>query len=172
MAVRNAEGIQKFLVKSDVDLSDGGTIKITLCEAHTGDKHRAMLLGFWNEFLFKQNQRSISGRLDTWHKTLASSSHGRRKCAFNGSWKYSPEGRSDANDHELQSALTKMKNTKPKVQATSPSVRNTRSNVDKVRDSLWTTKFDADGKVLKRHEHDGDVEHKDIKMRAIHTQTT
>ena len=28
----------------------------------------------------------------------------------NGSWKYSPEGRSVANDRELQSALAKMKN--------------------------------------------------------------
>ena len=26
-----------------------------------------------------------------------------------------------------------------------------------VTDSLWTVKFDADGKVLKRHEHDHDV---------------
>ena len=25
-----------------------------------------------------------------------------------------------------------------------------------VTDSLWTVKFDADGKVLKRHEHEGE----------------
>ena len=35
---------------------------------------------------------------------------------YNGSWKYSPEGRSVANDHEFQNALAKMKNTKAKVQ--------------------------------------------------------
>ena len=34
-AVRHAEWIQNFLVKSDVDLSGGGTIKITPHEAHT-----------------------------------------------------------------------------------------------------------------------------------------
>ena len=52
-AVRHAEWIQNFIVKSDVGLSGSGTIKITLREAHTGDKkHRAMLLDSWTEFLF------------------------------------------------------------------------------------------------------------------------
>ena len=37
-AVRHAEWIQNFIVKSDVGLSGSGTIKITLREAHTGDK--------------------------------------------------------------------------------------------------------------------------------------
>ena len=37
-AVRHAEWVQNFFVKSDVSLSDGGTIKITPREAHTGDK--------------------------------------------------------------------------------------------------------------------------------------
>ena len=32
-----------------------------------------------------------------------------------------------------------------------------------VTDSLWTVKFDADGKVLKRHEHEDDVDHRDSK---------
>ena len=36
---------------------------------------------------------------------------------FNSSWKYSPEERNDANVHERQDALAKMKNTKPKVQS-------------------------------------------------------
>ena len=36
---------------------------------------------------------------------------------YNGSWKYSPEGRSDVNVHEHWSALAKMQNTKPKVQS-------------------------------------------------------
>ena len=31
---------------------------------------------------------------------------------YNGSWKYSPEGRTVANDHELQNALGRMKATK------------------------------------------------------------
>ena len=30
-----------------------------------------------------------------------------------------------------------------------------------VTDSLWTVKFDVDGKVLKRHEHEDDVDHRD-----------
>ena len=37
-AMRHAEWIQNFLVKCDVDLSGGGTIKITPHGAHTGDK--------------------------------------------------------------------------------------------------------------------------------------
>ena len=36
---------------------------------------------------------------------------------YNGSWKYSREGRSVANDHEFQNALGKMKTPKPKVQS-------------------------------------------------------
>ena len=32
-----------------------------------------------------------------------------------------------------------------------------------VTDSLWTVKFDADGKVLRRHEHEGNDEHRDSK---------
>ena len=28
---------------------------------------------------------------------------------------------------------------------------------------MWTVRFDADGKVLKRHEREGDVEHRDSK---------
>ena len=50
-AVTHARWIQNFLVKSDVDLSGGGTIKITPHDAHTGAKHRAMFVDSWNEFL-------------------------------------------------------------------------------------------------------------------------
>ena len=40
------------------------------------------------------------------------------------------------------------------------------------RNSLWTVKFDADGKVLKRHEHKGDDEHRDSKrVRFTHKQS-
>ena len=36
---------------------------------------------------------------------------------------------------------------------------------------MWTAKFDADGKVLKRHEHEGDDEHRDPKrVRITHKQ--
>ena len=52
-----------------------------------------------------------------------------------------------------------------------------RSNVDKtilpslVTDSLWTATFDADGKVLKRHGHDDDVDPRDSKrVRFTHKQ--
>ena len=48
-------------------------------------------------------------------------------------------------------------------------VANTRLNVD--RNFLWTVKFDADGKVLKRHEHEVDVDHRDSKrVRFTHKQ--
>ena len=40
-----------------------------------------------------------------------------------------------------------------------------------VTDSLWTVKFDGDGKIFKRHEHEDDVEHKDSKrVRLTHKQ--
>ena len=50
-AVRRAGWIRNFFAKSDVDLSGGGTINITLHEAHRGTKHRAMSQGSWNGFL-------------------------------------------------------------------------------------------------------------------------
>ena len=64
------------------------------------------------------------------------------------------------------------------MQSTSILVGNTRSNVDRQffpslgKDSLWTVKFDEDGKVLKLHEHEGDDEHIDSKrVRFTHKQT-
>ena len=52
--VRHAEWIQNFLVKSDGDMSDGGTRKISRLMKHTPEtKHRAMLLDFWSEFFFE-----------------------------------------------------------------------------------------------------------------------
>ena len=54
-AVRQAEWIQNFLVKSDVDTSGGGTIKITPHEAHTGDKAPSNVVG-----------TQISGWVGTW----------------------------------------------------------------------------------------------------------
>ena len=53
-AVRHAEWIQNFLVKSDVDLSGGGTIKKKLHIKRTREtKHREMLLVFWSEILYE-----------------------------------------------------------------------------------------------------------------------
>ena len=83
------------------------------------------------------------------------------------SWKYSPEG---ANVHELQSALTKMKNTKLKVQGCLACEHGINVNLGRkhtfecrqrilpslVTDSLWTQM----AKFLKRHEHEGDVEYR------------
>ena len=105
---------------------------------------------------------------------------------YNGSWKYSPERRSVANDRELQNALGKMKNTKPEVQGCLACERGI--NVSLVRkhtfdcrqtllpslltDSLWTVKFDADGTVLKRHEHEGDVDHREFKRVPFNSRTT
>ena len=108
-----------------------------------------------------------------------------RSLRCNSSWKYSRKGRSDADVHELQSALAKMKNTKPKVQGCLACEDGINVNLNRkhtfecrqkilpslVTDSWWTVKFDADGKVLKRHEHEGDVEHRDSKrVRYTHKQ--
>ena len=120
-AVRHAEWIQNF-VESDVDLSGGGTIKVTPHEAHTGEEAPSNVAGFLERVLVRnkinddKQPRFLVG-CSLGHKdadviTLMEDGNVR----YNGSWKYSPEGRSIANDHELQSALAKMKNTKPKVQ--------------------------------------------------------
>ena len=57
-AVRRVEWIRNFLVLSDVDLSGGGTIKITPHEAHTGVKAPSIVAGFCETNLCsKQTQR-------------------------------------------------------------------------------------------------------------------
>ena len=84
---------------------------------HTQEtKRRAMLLDSGNEFLraAEFNNDKQPRFLVVWalgHKdvdiiTLMEDGSVR----YNGSWKYRPEGRSDANDHELQNALGKLKN--------------------------------------------------------------
>ena len=52
-AVRHAAWNQTFLVKSDVDLSGGGTIKITPHDAQTGDKAPSKVAGFWERILVR-----------------------------------------------------------------------------------------------------------------------
>ena len=78
---------------------------------------------------------------------------------YNGSWKHSPEGRSVANNHELQNSCAKMKNTKPKVQVCLACEHGFNVNLGRkhtfesrqtilpllTTDSLWTVKLDADG---------------------------
>ena len=52
-AVRRVEWIRNFLVQGDVDLSGGGTIKITPHEAHTGDKAQSNVAAFWERILVR-----------------------------------------------------------------------------------------------------------------------
>ena len=115
--MRHAERIQNFLVKSDVDLSGGG--KTLHMKRTQKTKHRAMLLDFWSEFLFENKinddkQPGRLGHLDTYIQDIIALIKD-ENVSYNGSWKYSPEGRSAGKDHELQSALAKMKKHKPKV---------------------------------------------------------
>ena len=63
------------------------------------------------------------------------------------------------------------------MESSSIFVGNARLIVDRqslhslVTDSLWTVEFDADGKVLKRHEHEDDVDRRDWKrVRFTHKQ--
>ena len=157
-------------------MSGGGNIKITPHEAHTSDKAPGNVVGFLERVLVRSKINDDRKRrfLVGWalgHKdadiiNLMEDGSVR----YNGSWKYSPEGRSDANVHELQSALTKMKNTKPKVQGCLAcehgiNVNLGRKHTFECRQTIlhWTVKFDSDGKVLKRHKHQNDVEHRDSK---------
>ena len=119
-AVRHAEWIHNFLVKSDVDLSGGGTIRITPHEAHTGDKAPSNVAGFLERILVRNKINDDRqprflvgwslGHEDADVITLMEDGNVR----YNGSWKFSPEGHSVANDHELQSALAKMEKHKTK----------------------------------------------------------
>ena len=52
-AVRSAEWIQNFFVQSDVDLSEGGTKKITPYGAHSGDKAPSNVVGFLERVLVR-----------------------------------------------------------------------------------------------------------------------
>ena len=51
--MRQAEWIHNFLVKSDVDLSGGGTKKITPHEPHTGDNAPSKVVGFLERVLVR-----------------------------------------------------------------------------------------------------------------------
>ena len=165
--------------------------KITPHEAHTGDKAPSNVVGFGDRVPVRRkiNDGQQPRFLVCWalgHKDadiVSLMEDG--SVRYNGSWKYSPEGRSVANDHELRIALAKMKNTKPKVRGClacehGVNVKFGRKHTFECRqtilpslvtDSMWTMRFDADGKVVERHEHDDDVDHRDSK-RAIHTRTT
>ena len=61
-------GSRIFLAKSDLDLCDGRTIKITSHEAHTGDKASNNVAGFLERVLVKSrnNQDKQPGFLVGW----------------------------------------------------------------------------------------------------------
>ena len=87
--------------------------------------------------------------------------------------------------HELQNAPAKMKNAKPKVPGCLACENGINVHLGRkhivdcrqtilpslVTDSLWTVKFDADGKVLKRHGQDDDADTRESKrVRFTHKQ--
>ena len=120
-AVRHAEWIRNFSVKSDADMSGVGT-KITPHEAHTGDKAPSNVIGFLERVLVRSKIND-----DKQPMFLAGGALGHKDAdiitvvedgsvRYNGSWRYSPQGRSVASGHELQNALGKMKSQKTKVQ--------------------------------------------------------
>ena len=168
--------------------------KETRLMTHTLEtKHRAMLLDSWSESLFvaKSTMRNSPDFWSVGHsvtETLTSSLSWKTEVCVTTVREKSPEKRNDTNVHELQSALAKLKNTKPKVQGCLACEHGINVNLGRlgrkhtfecrktilpslVTDSLWTVKFDADGKVLKRHEHEGDHEHRVSKrVRFTHKQ--
>ena len=178
--------------KRDVDLSDGGIIKTRHMKHTQVTKHRAMLWDFWNEFLFaaKSTMTNSPDFWSVWHlvtKTLPSSLSWKTEVCGKTVRGNSPEGRRVANDHELQSALAKMKSTKPKVQGCLACAHGINVNLGRkhsaecrqtilpslVTDNLWKVTFAADGKVLKRHEDEDVVvvDHRDSKRVRITHKT-
>ena len=181
-AVSHGEWIQNFLVMNVVDLSGGGTITITPHETHTGDKAPSNVVGFLERVLVRNR-----GNDDKQPRFLVGWSLGHRDAdiltlmedgsvRYNGSWKYSPDGRNVANDHALENALAKMKNTTRKVQGCQACGHGINVSLSRkhtfdcrqpilpslVTDSLWTVKFDADGKVLKHREFENDDDHRGV----------
>ena len=113
---------KNFLVKSNVDLQDGETVKITPHAAHTGDKAPNNVVGFLERVLVRSKIND-----DKQPRPLIRWAHGHKDAdiitlmedgsvRYNGSWKYSAEGRSETSEHELQDDLKLMTNTKPIVQ--------------------------------------------------------
>ena len=107
-AARHVEWIQNFFVKSE-------TIKITPHAAHTRAKAPSIVVAVLGRILVrskinddKQPRFMVGwalGPKDTDIITFVEDGSVR----YNGSWKHSPEGLSDANVHELQRALKKKK---------------------------------------------------------------
>ena len=165
-----------------MDLSGGGRVKKNPHEAHTGDEAQSNVVGLWERVLVrsKTNDDKKSRFLVGWalgHKdaliiTLMEDGSVRN----NISWKCSPEGRSVANDHELQTALGKMKNTKPKVQDCLAcehgiNVNLVRKHTFDGRPSRERELAHGDGKVLKRHERGGGGDRRGSKrVRFTHKQ--
>ena len=164
--MRRAEWIQNFLVKSNVDLGDGGTKQVTPHVAHTGDKAPNNVVGFLERVLVrsrinddKQPRFQVGrgfGHKDADIVTLMEDG----SVHYDSSCKYSPEGRSDAEVHEHQNALAKMKKHETKgAKAAWPVTHGINLNLGRkhtfeclqttlpslVADSLWTVKFNADG---------------------------
>ena len=95
--------------------------KNTLHEAHTGDKAPSNVVGsLGNAFSFVAKS-TMTNSPDLWsvgHADIITLMED-GSVRHNGSWKYRPEGRNDANVHELHRALTNLKNTRAKVQGCS-----------------------------------------------------
>ena len=85
-AVGHAEWIQNFLLKSEKDLSGGGTIKITPHEAHTGDKAPSNVVGFLERVLVRnrindeKEPRFLTGWLLGHKRCRHHHTHGRWNC--------------------------------------------------------------------------------------------
>ena len=141
------ERLQIMLRTQDVEMQRSFSIILlpTPREAHTqGTKAPSNVVGFLARVRVRSkiNDEKQPRFLVDWalgHKDadiITPMEHG--SVRRNGSWKYSLEGRSVANDDEPQNALGKMKNTKPKVQSSwcanmesmSILVENTRLIVD------------------------------------------
>ena len=106
--------MKNFFVKSAVDLSEGGTIKITPHEGHTRDEAPSNVVGFVERVSCSQQKSTMTKQprfLVGWalgHKdadiiTLMEDENVRH----NGSWTYSPEGRNAVNVNELEECARK-----------------------------------------------------------------
>ena len=117
-AVRHAEWVTNYLVKSDVELVDGSVIKVSPYEAHTGMNPPRQLAPFMERILVKRRERDepqprwkvawLLGFVEADVQVLHEDGNIQR----HGDWRHSPEANTENDKKELQAAAVKVKELK------------------------------------------------------------
>ena len=176
-AVRHAEWVANFLVKSDVELVDGSVIKVSPYEAHTGKNPPRQLAAFMERILVKRRDRDdpqprwqvswLLGFVEADVQVLQEDGTIRR----HGDWRHSPEANSEADKKEVEAAAVKVKELKMKTPGCSTCEEGpTRQNYGRhsvpcqervhppdVAPSMWKVAIDSNGRRLRGEDAEAEV---------------